>query len=211
MGRCADGMDTRSERRGVLLKEARDQVDAVLIEGSLRGDPGAFDELVRRYKDRIYGVLYRYTGNHEDAMDLAQEVFVRAFRGLQAFRGQAEVCTWLYSIAVNLARNRRRDQSRKGRNMGTSLDAISDASPGLPGDSVSPREAASKRELDEALELCLSELPETFRLAFCMKTFDGLRYEDIGVALGCPTGTVKSRLNEARKRLHHCLHARGVV
>ncbi len=195
----------------MLLKEAREQGDAGLVEGSLRGDPGAFDELVRRYKDRLYGVIYRYVGNHEDAMDLAQEVFVRAYHGLHAYRGQAQVCTWLYSIAVNLARNRHRDRSRKGRNMATSLDALEEDAPGLASATSTPREAASKHELDAALEACLAGLPELYRLAFCMKTFDGLRYEEIGLALGCPAGTVKSRLNEARKRLHGCLHARGVV
>lgn len=201
----------RSDRRTVLLKEAREQGDAGLVEGSLRGDPGAFDELVRRYRDRLYGVLYRYTGNHEDAMDLAQEVFVRAYRGLHAYRGQAEVSTWLYSIAANLARNRHRDSSRKGRSMGTSLDTLLESVSGLPTGGASPREAASKCELDQALEACMADLSDTYRLAFCMKTFDGLRYDEIGLALGCPVGTVKSRLNEARKRLHGCLQARGVL
>jgi RNA polymerase sigma factor (sigma-70 family) len=91
------------------------------------GDPGAFDELVRRYKDRVYGVIYRFVGNHEDAMDLAQDVFVRAYQGLHAYRGHSQVYTWLYSIAANLSRNRLRDRTRKGRGRGTSLEAMEEA------------------------------------------------------------------------------------
>ena len=172
----------------MLLKEAREQGDAGLVEGSLRGDPGAFDELVRRYKDRLYGVLFRYADNHEDALELAQEVFLRAHRGLHAYHGQAQVCTWLYSIAVSIARNRIRDRKSRRR---------------TPADTA--------RERDADLEACLADLPDTYRLAFCMKTFDGLRHDEIALALGCPATTVKSRLNEARRRLHASLHARGVL
>lgn len=196
----------------MLLKEAREHADARLVEGSLRGDHGAFDELVRRYKDRVYGVLYRFVGNHEDAMDLAQEVFVRAYRGLHAYRGQAQVCTWLFSIAANLARNRIRDRGRKGRDRAASLDTLEMQAPGVASDpAASPRDLASKREVEAALAECLGDLPEVYRMAFCLKTFDGLRYEEIALAVGCPAGTVKSRLNEARKRLHGCLQGKGVI
>lgn len=198
-----------------MLKEAREQADAGLVEHSLRGDPGAFDELVRRYKDRVYGVIYRYVGNHEDAMDLSQEVFVRAYRGLTSYRGQAQVCTWLFSIAANVARNKLRDGGRKGRDRATSLEGLQEAAPVAAAAAVAtlltPRDAASKGELDAALEACLGNLPEHYRLTFCLKTFDGLRYEEIAVAVGCPAGTVKSRINEARRRLHACLAGKGVV
>lgn len=195
---------------GLLLKESREHGDARLVEDTLRGEPGAFDELVRRYKDRVYCVAYRFVGNHEDALDLAQEVFVRAYRGLHAFQGQSQVYTWLYSIAANLGRNALRDRARKGRNRGTSLDDLV-AEPAAESASGNPRDTASKAELDEALAACLGGLPEHYRMAFCLKVFDGLRYEEIALAVGCPPGTVKSRLNEARRRLHTCLHGRGVV
>lgn len=195
----------------VLLKEAREEADARLVESSLRGDPGAFDELVRRYKDRVYGVIYRFVGNHEDAMDLAQEVFVRAYQGLHAYRGHSQVYTWLYSIAANLSRNRLRDRTRKGRSRATSLEALEEAGAGMAAPGAGPREAAAKRELEAALEDCLADLPELYRFAFCLKTFDGMGYEEIALTVGCPPGTVKSRLNEARKRLHACLHGKGVV
>lgn len=199
----------------VLLREVREQADAGLVESSMRGDPDAFDELVRRYMDRVYHVIYRFVGNHEDAMDLAQEVFVRAYQGLSAFRGQAQVYTWLFSIAANVARNRLRDRSRKGRDQGVSLDGLAEEAPAIAAAHASthsnPRDAASAQELHAALEDCLATLPEGFRLAFCLRTFDGMRYEQIAETLGCPPGTVKSRLNEARKRLHACVQGKGVL
>ena len=106
----------------VLLREARARSDAGLVEECRSGDLTAFDELVRRYKDRVYNVVYRFLGNREDALDVAQETFVRAYRGITEFRGHAQVYTWLYSIAANLARNRLRDGSRRGRDKGTSIE-----------------------------------------------------------------------------------------
>ncbi len=177
------------------------------------GDRAVFDQVVRDYKDRVYNVIYRLVGNHEDALDLAQETFIRAWRGADKFQGHAQVYTWLYSIAANLAKNRLRDRGRKGRNQGRSLEALHEAAPGaLPAAAeVNPRDAASASELRDALDVCLEALPDIYRLAFVLRTFDGLSYDDIAQAAGCPRGTIKSRLNQARKRLHECLSGRGVI
>jgi len=176
----------------------------------------AFDELVRRYKDRVYNVIYRFVGNHEDALDVSQEVFVRAYRGIEEFRGSAKVYTWLYSIAANLARNCLRDAGRKGRNLGTSLEALAESGAGMPswGSALpehNPRAHAEHHELDEALQRCLDELPEHYRLAFVLRTFEDLSYEEIAQTLDCPTGTVKSRINQARKLLRERLEALALV
>jgi RNA polymerase sigma-70 factor (ECF subfamily) len=199
----------------VLLREAREKEDAGLVAECRTGDPAAFDELVRRYKDRVYNVLYRYLGNHEDALDVAQEVFVRAYHGIHGYQGKAQVYTWLYSIAANLARNRLRDGKRKGRNRGASLDALIEDAPLVAQAATAvqetPRSAAERRELDEALQGCLDALPETYRLTFVLRIFDGLDYESIAAAVDCPPGTVKSRLNQARKNLRDCLGRRGVL
>ena len=98
-----------------LLKVEERDADVALLEQCRSGDSSAFDELVRRYKDRVYNVAYRFLGNHEDAQDVAQEVFVRAYRGIEGFKGDSKVYTWLYSIAGNLARNKLRDSKRKAR------------------------------------------------------------------------------------------------
>ncbi|MBI2431713.1 MAG: sigma-70 family RNA polymerase sigma factor [Candidatus Hydrogenedentes bacterium] len=198
----------------VLLKDVADSPDAGLVEGFRSGDLSAFEELVRRYKDRIYRVVYRYLGDHEDARDIAQEVFIRAYRGIHTFRGHAQVYTWLYSIASNLARNRLRDQQRKGRNRGTSLEALETTAPGRVSALSSndcPRTIAQRRELDEGLRQCLDGLPDAYRMAFVLRTFDDMSYEDIAISIGVPRGTVKSRLNQARKRLRDCLRYHHLI
>jgi len=189
----------------VLLREAKICSDAGLVEQCQNGDSTAFDEIVRRYKDRVYNVVYRFVGNHEDALDVSQEVFVRAYRGLQGFQGSSKMYTWLYSIAANLARNRVRDGHRKGRDKGISLEGMQEAAPGVMQQKVetreTPRDEAQRNELDQILQQCLDELPDHYRIAFVLRTFEDLSYEEIADAMGCPPGTVKSRLNKARQLL----------
>lgn len=199
----------------VLLKEARGRSDVGLVEECRKGDSTAFDELVRRYKDRIYHVVFRFLGNHEDALDVSQEVFVRAYRGIRDFKGNAQIYTWLYSIAANLSRNKLRDGSRRGRNRGTSLEAFAMDAPGAAQEaaatSETPRTAASQREMEALLQRCLDELPDHYRMAFILRTFEDLSYEEIAAAMGCPAGTVKSRLNQARKMLRDRLRELSVL
>lgn len=199
----------------LLLEKEHEKPDEALIRQLQAGDAGAFDELMRRYKDRLYNVLYRYVGNHEDALDLAQEVFIRAFRGAAGFRGHSSIYTWLYSIAENLGRNRLRDRRRKGRDKGQSFEALESESPGILKNATTtglhPRNVAEAIELRVALEACLEKLPEPFKFAFILRTFDGLDYEAIAEATKSPKGTVKSRLNQARQRLHGCLQRQGVL
>jgi len=192
-----------------VVQEARERSDTELVTACRNGDTAAFDELVRRHKDRVYNVLYRFLGNYEDALDVSQEVFVRAYRNIDSFQGRAQVFTWLYSIATNLARNRLRDASRKGRNQGRSLEALAKAAPAVAqaasATSQTPRDAAQAHELEEVLQGCLDALPEHYRLAFVLRTFDEMSYEEIAGVVRCPPGTVKSRLNQARKLLRECL------
>ncbi len=199
----------------VILEETEPHSDDDLVRACREGEASAFEELVRRYKDRVYNVVYRYLGNHEDSLDVALEVFVRAYRNLDSFHGHAQVYTWLYSIAANASRNKLRDQSRKGRNKGVSLEALQESAPSVAQaattNGVTPSHLAQKRELNEGLKACLEELPDTYRLPFVLRTFDQLSYSDIADTLDCPNGTVKSRLNQARKRLRDCLTNRGVL
>jgi len=185
------------------------QTDAGLVEECRAGDLAAFDEIVHRYKDRVYRVVYRFLGNHEDALDVAQETFIRAYRGIQDYRGAAQMCTWLHSIAANLARNRLRDSRRKGRDMGVSLDADGACDP--PRSDCTPRTAAEQHEFEETLQRCLTELPEPYRMAFALRTFDDLSYEAIAETLGIPVGTVKSRINQARRMLRERLEKFAMV
>jgi RNA polymerase sigma-70 factor (ECF subfamily) len=199
-----------SERRGPSAPD-----DAELVARAQQGDMAAFDGLVDRYKDRLYRVVYGYLGHREDALDICQEAFVRAWRGLDGFRGDAGAYTWLYRIATNAARNRLRDRSRKGRDRGASLEALSPAARlRMESDTArpdSPRDHAEERETAAALEGCLEALPEHLRMAFVLRVYDEAAYDAIGRVLECPVGTVKSRLNEARRRLRDCLKRRGVL
>ena len=189
--------------------------DATLVAAFQAGDARAFDAIVRRHKDRVYRVLYRYLGNHEDALDIAQEVFIRAHRGLDNFTGKAQLTTWLHSIAANLAKNRLRDRGRKGRDQGDSLEGLLTSQPGaaqsIAVDNTTPRTTAQRTEVNTALEACLADLPEHHRLAFVLRLFDGLSYAEIATASDVPEGTVKSRLNHARKLLKTCLENHGIL
>jgi len=199
----------------VLLREARSQTDAGLLAECQQGDTTAFDEIVRRYKDRVYNVVYRFVGNREDALDIAQDVFIRAYRSVDGFRGAAQVYTWLYSIAVNLAKNRLRDRTRKGRDRGVSLDAAPDPDGAPPPQHAvsadTPRTQAMDHELEETLQRCLDELPEHYRLTFVLRIYEDMSYEEIAETMGCPVGTVKSRLNQARAMLRDRLKALSLV
>jgi RNA polymerase sigma-70 factor (ECF subfamily) len=198
-----------------LVKERQDNADAQLAAACRAGEPGAFSELVRLYRDRVYSVAYRFLGDHEDAQDVAQEVFVRAYRGIEGFQGNSKIFTWLYSIAGNLARNRIRDRHRKGRDNVTSLEGLEQAAPGAADRATqhheTPEAAASAQEMESILQACLVELPEHYRMVFVLRTFEQLSYDEIADTVGCPKGTVKSRLNQARSLLHGMLKERGVL
>lgn len=198
----------------VLVNEERD-IDQLLVEQCQGGDMAAFDDLVLRYKDRIYNVVYRFLGHHEDAQDVVQEVFMRAYRGIQDFQGRSQVYTWLYSIAGNLARNALRDGGRKGRDQGTSLNRLEEDAPTVAQQATrvdaSPDRIAERHELNDVLQDCIELLPEHYRMVFVLRTFEQLSYDEIAEAVGCPAGTVKSRLNQARRQLRDALRERSVV
>lgn len=188
--------------------------DWSLVEACQQGDDDAFDTLMLRYKDRVYSIVYRFLGQREDAQDVAQEAFVRAYRGLDDFEGNSKFYTWLYSIATNLARNAVRDRGRKGRNQGTSLDKLQDEAPNVAQQVTQsnqrPDKAAAGHELQETLQACIETLPEQYRMVFVLRTVDGLKYDEIAAVLDCPRGTVKSRLNQARVLLREALNAQGL-
>ncbi|MFP4499826.1 MAG: RNA polymerase sigma factor [Candidatus Hydrogenedentota bacterium] len=192
------------------------QAEAAELAAAFRaGAPAAFDRVVALYKDRLYNVLYRILGNHEDALDVAQEAFIRAWRKREQFAGRAQVYTWLYQIAANLARNRLRDGTRKGRNKGASFDVLAGGAPSVAqqalATSENPRDHAAREELGAVLEECLAALADHYRMAFVLRIFDGLDYAGIAATLDCREGTVKSRLNKARGLLRTCLQQHGHI
>lgn len=198
----------------VTIDEETDS-DLALVKACQQGDMEAFDALVLRYKDRLYNVVYRFLGHREDAQDVVQECFVRAYRSLESFKGESTFYTWLYRIATNLARNAIRDRGRKGRDQGMSLEKLQDEAPNIAQRATQsnqrPDVLAQENELNESLQACIEELPEQYRMVFVLRTMDGLRYNEIAAVLECPRGTVKSRLNQARRLLREALRAQGLV
>jgi RNA polymerase sigma-70 factor (ECF subfamily) len=178
--------------------------DQGLIDACLAGETEPNGVLVRRYQDRLYPTALRLTGCAEDAQDLLQETFLRAFEKLSRFHGESSFYTWVYRIAVNLAlsgRRRRRPSLR-----------LSDGTEGSPGPAVDTRETdpslpMERAERDRLIQDALSALAADHRAVVVMKEFDGLRYEEIGAILGIPVGTVRSRLHRARCELRERLRS----
>jgi RNA polymerase sigma-70 factor (ECF subfamily) len=179
-----------------------------LIEACRAGRTEAFGILVQRYQDRLYPTMLRLTGSPEDALDLLQDAFLRAFEKLDRFQGESSFYTWVYRIAVNLAlsgRRRRRVTARLGigGGRGEPLDPQDDSS---LSDPTLPLEQA---ERDDLIQSALNSLADDHRAVVVMKEFDGLRYEEIAAILNVPVGTVRSRLHRARLDLRERL--KGVV
>ena len=190
--------------------------EAQFLERLKAGEAAAFNRLVEERHADIYALLYRLTEDPEEARDLTQETFLQAFRHLAGFRGEADLRTWLYRIAVNQARNRWRWWKRRRRDRTVSLDApageSSDAplSAGLPGrDGEDPEALALARERERALLSALRTLSRPYREVIVLRDIEGLSYEEVALALEINVGTVKSRLsrgrNELRRRLEGSL------
>src|SRR6476620_9321438 len=174
------------------------------------GDADAFDTLVRRYSGDIYALLYRLTDDAEEAGDLTQETFLSALKAIKGFRGDAELKTWLFRIALNHSRNRFRWWNRRSRDKTFSLEATLGASDLQIQDTLSsehpgPEEDAIRRERENALRTALSELPEIFRSVIVMCDIEGMSYDEIAAALELNLGTVKSRIARGRCELREKL------
>jgi RNA polymerase sigma-70 factor (ECF subfamily) len=185
---------------------------AQFIERLRSGDAVAFNRLVEERHGDIYALLYRLTEDPEEARDLTQETFLQAFRNIAGFRGEADLRTWLYRIAVNQARNRWRWWKRRRRDKTVSLDApTSDEngtplSAGLVNEGASdPEQQALARERERALLSALSTLSRPYREVIVLRDIEGLSYEEVAQALDMNIGTVKSRLSRGRDELRRRL------
>ncbi len=174
-----------------------------LVRRAQREDTQAFDELVRRYQERIYATVYHMTSNHEDANDLAQDAFIKAYRALKSFKGDSSFYTWLYRIAVNKTINFLKQ--RKSRVL-LSLDDM-DSSAERDPDMVAlvshntPRRDLGLAELQEKLNAAMQKLSEQHRMVVVLHDIQGLTHEEIGAIMDCNVGTVRSRLFYARQEL----------
>lgn len=175
--------------------------DKTLIERCLGGQTDAFGELVLRYQDRLFNTLFLMVNSHEDARDLSQEAFVLAFRRLESFRGDSAFYTWLFRIAVNAAISFRRKAARQKTG---SIDAAREAMGLEPVDQhrdIGPSRRMEVAEEQLLVRAALSELSDEFRQAIVLTEIEGLSYEDAATAMGCPIGTIRSRVHRARNDL----------
>lgn len=178
--------------------------DRVLVERAQRGDKTAFDLLVLKYQHRVVKLARRYVRDPQEALDVAQETFLRAYRALGGFRGESAFYSWLYRITVNTARNhlaarRLRPEETAG---GDEDDASAHALEELLPDYNTPEAALLSDEIRRTIEQAVDDLPEDLRTAIVLREVEGLSYEDIARIMDCPIGTVRSRIFRAREAIN---------
>jgi len=174
-----------------------------LVKRARRGELTAYDELVRRYQERIYATIYHMTANHEDANDLAQEAFIKAFHALRSFKGGSSFYTWVYRIAVNKTINFLKQRKNKAQMSLDDLDFNAEHDPDLVAliSEKTPRREVGLAELQEKLNAALLRLSEPHRLVVTLHDVQGLSHEEIAKIMDCNIGTVRSRLFYARQQL----------
>lgn len=175
--------------------------DQPLVEAARAGQSSAFGELVRRHQGRLYPTLLRLTGSAEDAQDLLQESFLRAYRKLGRYKGDSSFYTWLYRLAVNLALSHRRRRKGPARFSELQTPAGAALEPAADPEQSDPTLPAELAEREALVQAALDALAPDHRAVVVLKEFDGLRYEEIAATLGVPVGTVRSRLHRARREL----------
>ena len=175
--------------------------DQQLVQRAQRGDLRAFDLLVLKYQGRIAALVSRYVSDASEVEDVTQEAFIKAYRALGKFRGDSAFYTWLYRIAANAAKNHLVAKGRRPGADATIEDAEGFDEGGLLLESASPEALAMGGELAEVVESALNALPDELTAALMLREFDGLSYDDIADVLGCPVGTVRSRIFRAREAI----------
>mgnify|MGYP001092977829 FL=1 len=178
------------------------EVDQLLVERVQKGDKKAFDVLVGKYQHKIISLITRYVSDHSEAMDVAQEAFIKAYRALPRFRGDSAFYTWLYRIAINTAKNhlvalgRRPPQSDVDAS-----DAEQYSIDTRLKDRGSPEHELLREEIEDTIHQAISDLPDDLRVAITLREMEGMSYEEIATTMECPIGTVRSRIFRAREAI----------
>lgn len=177
--------------------------DSELVNRAQREDLGAYDQLVRRYQERIYATVYHMTSNHEDAHDLVQDTFIKAFRALKSFKGDSSFYTWVYRIAVNKTINFLKQRKNRVQVSLNDVDFHAENDPDLVAlvSDKTPRRDLNLLELQEKLNAAMQRLSEHHRMVVTLHDIQGLSHEEIGKIMDCNVGTVRSRLFYARQQL----------
>lgn len=181
--------------------------DEELVAAAQAGDTSAFDALVRRWDRKIHGAIYRVLGSDDEARDISQEAFLKAFRGLGAFKGHARFSSWLYQIAINLCRDRLR---RRRVRATVSLEELERAGPVLVERAPGAHEALVRQDLASAVRRAIAELSPEQREVLILKEYQELTFPEIAEALCVPVSTVKTRLYRGLVQLRLRLEQEGV-
>ena len=177
-----------------------EDTDKELVRRVQKGDQAAFDLLFVRYQSKIVNLVSRYVSDQHEAMDVAQEAFIKAYRALPRFRGDSQFYTWLYRIAINTAKNHLVAKSRRPPGVDVDVDETEyrdDAS--ALRERETPEAALARDQLEATIHEALRDLPDDLKSALTLREFDGLSYEQIAEIMECPVGTVRSRIFRARE------------
>jgi RNA polymerase sigma-70 factor (ECF subfamily) len=183
--------------------------DLELVQGAREGNERAFEALVRRHQDSIYGLVMRMVGERDIAEELTQDTFVRAWRNLDGFRGEAQVSTWLYRIAVNLLRDRHASRAARERRSEVSLDDVNLPLAPLAASEPSPVEALEAEEAGAQYRRALADLDPDHRAAFLLRHQEGLAPAEIAGVLGISESNAKVRVHRARRMILDMLRKAG--
>ena len=189
-------------RRGMAEVELSQQLDVDLVRRVQRGDSAAFDLLVRKYQHRIVALIGRYISDWSECQDVAQDTFLRAYRALGNFRGDAQFYTWLHRIAVNTAKNHLVAHNRRPPTDDIDVDDATQFESGMRlRDNDTPERELMRQQLEQTVMRAVEGLPEELRQAITLREVDGLSYEEIAQRMDCPIGTVRSRIFRAREAI----------
>lgn len=208
----AAGPIKKRSKKSALATDSEGPTDEALVELAQRGDRDAFRVLVERYQDRVCAIAYGVIRNREDARDIAQEAFVKAYLGLKNFSGNSSFYTWLYRITVNMAIDFRRKKGRRGgEHLELKPELITDSSASEAMDSFTGSAPQSAERIIERKQLrgkigkAMESLSEPHRAVVTLREIDGMSYDEIAQVIGVTKGTVMSRLHYARKALQELL------
>ena len=187
--------------------------DTVLIRAVQAGDMAAFDELVLKYKDRLFNLVYWFLGDYQDANDCAQETFIKVFKSIKKFRFESAFSTWLYRIAINTCKNKIKSSAYRWKKKTVSLETSNSSKNGNPfseivNGSPTPVVALEKKERMMRIQKAINSLPEEQNKVVVLRDIQGLSYQDISDITGLNLGTVKSRLARGRLELKNLLKGR---
>jgi RNA polymerase sigma factor (sigma-70 family) len=184
--------------------------DEELLGLTAQGNMGAFGQLIERHKDRVYRVVYRMVGHEQDAQDLAQDVFLRAYRSLHTFRGDARFTTWLHRLTVNLTLDWLRSRGRRPVQVPLETEGDDGSTYShIPSDEPTPEEQVLRQQRRQELLAAVEGLSPDYREVVVLHHFQGLSYQSIAERLGCPVRTVETRLYRARQQLKRVLMEGG--